>query len=272
MGSVAITILVAALVFYLAMCAYLYFGQSGLIYFPSKELESTPDALGLRYEELTIQTQDSVNISAWYIPADESRATILFSHGNGGNISHRLESIAIFNRLRMNVLIYDYRGYGKSAGVSSEEGTYDDVRAVWGYLVKAREISPDDIILFGRSLGAAVASRLSTEISPRALILESPLSSIPDMGARLYPFLPVRLLARFDYNTAKHVEDVSCPTLVIHSREDEIAPFSGGRKVFESSANPAGFLEISGGHNDGFLISGEKYLAGLDEFITDVLK
>ena len=271
MGSVAITILVVALAIYLAMCAYLYFGQSGLIYFPSKEHDSNPGALGLRFEELTIQTKDNVAISAWYIPADEPRATILFSHGNGGNISHRLESIDIFNRLRMTVLIYDYRGYGKSEGVTTEVGTYNDARAVWDYLVNTRQISPDEIILFGRSLGAAVASKLATENTPRALILESPISSIPDMGAQIYPFLPVRLLARFEYNTAEYVENVTCPTLVIHSRDDEIAPFSGGRKVFESSANAAGFMEISGGHNDGFLVSGEKYRAGLDDFISNVL-
>ncbi|MCH9030951.1 MAG: alpha/beta hydrolase [candidate division Zixibacteria bacterium] len=138
--------------------------------------------------------------------------------------------------------------------------------------MNTRKIPPYEIILFGRSLGAAVASKIATEISPRALILESPISSIPDLGAQIYPFLPVRLLARFEYNTAKHVGNVSCPTLVIHSRDDEIAPFSGGRKVFEATANPAGFLEISGGHNDGFLVSGEKYRKGLDKFITDVLK
>jgi len=196
---------------------------------------------------------------------------ILFCHGNAGNISHRLESIQIFHRLGLNVFIFDYRGYGRSEGKPSEIGTYRDVEAVWQYLVEERQVSPNRIVVFGRSLGGAVAAWSANRHTPGALILESAFTSVPDIAAKLYPYLPVRLLSRFKYNTAEYLDEVDCPVLIVHSREDEIMPFSHGKQLFERARGPKEFLEISGTHNEGFITSEKRYIEGLNTFISEYL-
>jgi len=194
---------------------------------------------------------------------------VLFCHGNAGNISHRLESIEIFHRLGLNIFIFDYRGYGQSEGKPTEQGTYEDASVAWRYLTQQRQVNPNEIIVFGRSLGGAVASWLAQSHSPGALILESTFTSLADIAASLYPYLPVRLLLRFKYNTAEYLGKVNCPVLIVHSRDDEIMPFSHGCRLFEMASEPKKFLEISGTHNEGFIISGKDYEKGLNAFILE---
>lgn len=255
---------------YLALCLVIYFKQTSLIFLPDmpgRELTATPAAIGLKYQDLSLQTEDGINLHAWYIPNEQAQHTVLFSHGNAGNISHRLDSIRIFHELGLNVLIYDYRGYGQSEGKPTEAGTYLDVRAGWDYLVGTRQLKPQQIVLFGRSLGAAMASRLAAEETPGALILESAFASVPDMAASLYPFLPVRRLSRYHYNNVEHIKKVSAPVLVIHSKGDEMIPWQQGRKIYEMAGEPKLWLEITGGHNDGFMASYETYTRGLHGFL-----
>jgi len=228
----------------------------------------TPAAVGLSYEPVSFDAADNVTLSGWFIPAEPSRAMVLFCHGNAGNISHRLESIGVFHRLGLSTFIFDYRGYGSSDGRISEQGTYRDGEAAWRYLVEKRGMDPAEIIVFGRSLGGAVASWLARDHTPRGLILESVFTSIPDLAGKLYPFFPVRLMARFDYNTIEHLARVNCPVLIVHSRDDEIIPFSHGRRLFDAAREPKEFLELSGSHNDGFVVSAQRYQAGLDSFIS----
>jgi len=141
-------VIVILLVFYLAFLITIYFMQDRMLYFPDREVVQTPNDIGLEYEEVSIQTKDNVTISGWYIPAKHERGVLLFCHGNAGNISHRLESISIFHNLGLSVLIFDYRGYGKSEGKTSEKGTYLDAESAWNYLVEVKQKSPDRIILF----------------------------------------------------------------------------------------------------------------------------
>jgi len=246
----------------------LFVFQSHFIYFPYREIVATPTDIGLQYEAVSFETKDRVKISGWFIPAENARGVILFCHGNAGNISHRLDKIQIFNRLGLSTFIFDYRGYGQSEGKPTEHGTYLDAEATWNYLISQKQISPDKIILYGESLGGAVAAWLAQNRSARALILESTFTSIRDLGATLYPYLPMRWLARFDYNALEYLRKVHCPVLVIHSRNDEIVPFSHGHLLFEAANQPKEFLEIRGSHNDGFLQSAERYTAGLDDFIS----
>lgn len=257
---------------YFLVGAAVYVFQAGLIYFPERETVSTPRHAGLPYEEIVLVTEDRVALQAWFVAVPHARAVLLFCHGNAGNISHCIESVALFARLGLNVLIFDYRGYGRSEGRPTEKGTYLDARAAWRYLVQERGVAPQEIILFGRSLGAAVASWLAVVERPGALILESAFTSIPDMAARLYPFLPVNVLSRFKYNTLGNVQRVKCPVLVVHSLEDEIVPFTHGRRLYTSAREPKKFLELKGDHNSGFLISRSLYLEGVSDFITASLK
>jgi fermentation-respiration switch protein FrsA (DUF1100 family) len=255
---------------YVAIMALVFIGQKRMVYFPVKEISITPLDIGLAFEDVSLTTEDGTAISAWFIPADNERGVLLFCHGNAGNISHRLDSIRIFHDLGLSVLIFDYRGYGNSKGSSTEKGTYADAEAAWNYLTRERQYSPGRIILFGRSLGGSVASMLATRYRPAALIVESGFTSVPDLGKKLYPFLPVRLLSRYDYNTLMNVQRTDVPKLFIHSPDDEIIPYEHGRKLFEAAAGPREFLQIRGDHNYGFLNSGSSYIDGLDRFITGI--
>lgn len=262
------TIVVALAIGYVAIIILVFMSQKGMIYYPMRDIVATPKERGLSFEDVILRTEDGLNISAWYVPAYDERAVILFCHGNAGNISHRLESIGIFHDLDLSIMIFDYRGYGKSQGTPSEKGTYRDAEAAWHYLVNEKNIHPEKIILFGRSLGAAIAAELAVRHGGGALIIESGFTSAPDIGRRMFPLLPVGIISRYRYDTAEKAGKTSIPKLIVHSSEDEIIPFEHGMLLFERAAGPKEFLRIKGGHNDGFLVSGKTYINGLDSFIS----
>ena len=256
---------------YALLLTFLYFYQSRLLFLPnlpSRAITTLPSSVNLAYEPVTLVTSDKVHLDGWFIPAPGERGVILFCHGNAGNISHRLDSLLLFHKMGFSTLIFDYRGYGRSQGRPSEAGTYLDVEAAWRYLTSKRSIAPSRIILFGRSLGAAVAAHQAALHPPGALIVESSFTSVPDMAAELYPFLPARLLSRLDYNVQELLQRVSCPLLVVHSRDDEIIPFRHGRTLYAAANEPKQFLELHGGHNDGFLLTGQSYVQGLNNFLS----
>ena len=270
LGSLVLIVASAYLVFVLVV----YLQQGRLLYLPelpSRSLMATPAAIGLPFEDVTLVTEDGVRVHGWFVaaPHDTQQGNaVLFFHGNAGNISHRLDSLRIFHALGLASLIIDYRGYGRSAGKPNEAGTYHDARAAWQYMVERRGYAAHQLIYFGRSLGAAVAAQLATQYPPAALIMESAFTSVPDMAADVYPFLPGRWLSRFDYNAEANLRGLSCPVLVVHSPDDEIIPFRHGRKLFEAVAGPKQFLELRGGHNEGFLVSGDRYVQGLRQFLA----
>jgi len=259
---------------YAVLAAILFFYQPNLLYFPgmpTRQIQATPADIGLDFESVTLTTADDETLDAWFIPADSARGALLFFHGNAGNNSHRLDSIRLFHELGLSVLIFDYRGYGQSTGKPTEKGTYRDAAAAWQYLVEQRGISPERIILFGRSLGGSIAADLATRQPAAGVILESAFTSVPDIAAQLYPWLPVRWLSRYRYNTKKKLADIHSPVLIVHSRNDEIIPYSNGEHLFEAANDPKLFLELRGGHNDGFMVSGDSYFRGLEVFINEVL-
>ena len=266
-----VSLLLLVAVCYGAIALYLFIMQPRLLYYPDmpgRELEATPGDVGLAYEDVALQTRDDVRLHAWFIPVERPRATVLFCHGNAGNISHRLDSIRLLHSLGLQVLIFDYRGYGRSEGAASEKGSYRDVDAAWRYLVDVRGLPEDRIILFGRSLGAAVAADLASRTRPAAVIMESAFTSVPDMAAGIYPWLPVRLLSRYRYDNLDKITQISAPLLLVHSRQDEIIPFAHGERLFERAREPKQFLEINGGHNDAFLTSRKAYTHGLKSFLA----
>lgn len=260
---------------YLCLLLLIYLLQAKLLYFPSvggQHHGLSPTDVGLEYQQVELITEDGVRLHGWYLPAENESATLLFCHGNAGTIAHRLDSLLLFHRLGCSVLIYDYRGYGKSEGRPFEQGTYADAASAWNYLVTTKKKSPQEIILFGRSLGAAIAAELATRVEPGGLILESAFTSVPDLAAQLYPFLPVRLLSRFSYNTRARLAAISCPVLIIHSARDEIIPYSHAQELFAAAQQAKELLTISGGHNDGFLVSGATYTNGLLAFLQNCRK
>lgn len=267
-----LVVIVSLAVGYLLLVAFVYAMQGGMLYFPSREIEGTPQDIGSNYQDLTLRTKDGVDISAWYIPAQDSRGFILFCHGNAGNISHRLDSIKIFHDLGLGVLIFDYRGYGKSKGSPDEEGTYRDAEAAWDYLVNILHVKSQKIVLFGRSLGSAVAAELALRKPAGALIMESAFTSVPDLGKKFYPYMPVKLISRYHYESINKVGKIELPKLFIHSPDDEIVPYAQGAALFEKARGPKKLLKITGGHNEGFLLSGKVYTDGLDAFISEYLR
>jgi hypothetical protein len=191
------TLVVTAISFYVLLGVMLFFMQERMVFLarmPGRQLEATPRDAGFDYVDVNFETADGLSLHGWYVYAHNPRGTILFLHGNAGNISHRLDSIAIFHELGLDTFIIDYRGYGQSEGKPSEEGTYRDAEAAWQYLVTQRGKDPERIIMFGRSIGGAVAAWLATKHKPAALIVESSFTSAVDMAAQLYPFMPVRLI------------------------------------------------------------------------------
>jgi hypothetical protein len=260
-------VLSALLLGYAMLVAFVYLRQAKMLYFPSTQIESTPASIGLSFDEITLRTADGLNISAWYIPAQQPKGFLIFCHGNAGNISHRLDSIRIFHDLNLSVLIFDYRGYGKSEGEPTEKGTYLDAEAAYDFLVKVKGVAPSGIVIFGRSLGSAVAAELAMRRRAGALIIESGFTSIPDLGEKFFPHMPVRLITRFHYATINKVGKLGLPKLFIHSPDDEIIPFTQGQLLFATASEPKEFLTLTGDHNGGFLLSGDRYIKGLEKFI-----
>lgn len=258
---------------YLVLVLLVFWGQSHLIYFPGigREIVAEPDQIGLAYESIEISTSDQQTLHGWFVPATEDKGTVLFFHGNAGNISHRLDYVSMLNRLGYNTLIFDYRGYGQSSGKPSESGTYQDAVAAWRYLTEEKRIVPSSIILFGESLGGAVAAWLAAREKPGMLVLASVFTSAPDLASQIYPFLPVRQIARFEYNTLEYLRSVSCPVFVAHSPQDEIVPFTHGQDLFQIAPEPKQFLTLQGGHNDGFIFMREAWIMTLDTFMHNNL-
>ena len=253
---------------YALVLTVLFVFQNRLLFFPSPTLEADPAARGMPFEETTFETDDGERLHGWWIPAEKPRATLLFFHGNAGNISHRLDLVEIFRNLGLNVFLFDYRGYGRSTGKPSEDGLYRDAAAAWRHLTETRGAAPEEIVVFGRSLGGGPATWLAARERPRALILGSTFTSIPDVAAKQYPYLPVRLLARNRFDNHARLAEVHAPVLVIHSRDDALIPFEHGRKLFEAAPEPKAFLEIEGAHNNGYAVTGPRYAEGLDAFLT----
>lgn len=258
---------------YAAIVALLFLFQSRLVYYPEIGRESTvtPQTYGLPFEPLEIGTEDGETLHAWWVPAPDGRqpprGTVLFFHGNAGNISHRVDYLLMFNKLGYATLIFDYRGYGKSSGTPSEEGTYRDATAAWRWLTQTHGVDPGGIVYAGESLGGAVASWLAVRHAPRALVLLSTFTSVPDLGAQVYPFIPVRLISRFSYDNLANLRQIKAPVLVAHSRADDIIPFAHGRRIFETANEPKQFLEMRGGHNDGFVFMREEWVKTLAAFL-----
>lgn len=268
--------MVKDIIIYVAIAIVLIFGyvkyiESRGIYFPIKEIENTPEIVGLPFEDIYIKTEDDIQINGWFIPQERPRGTLLFCHGNAGNISHRLEIIKIFHKIDLNVFIFDYRGYGRSQGSPSEQGLYRDARAAFNYLVSREDINKEAIVVYGKSIGANVAVDLLSGVSAKALISESAFTCAAEMGKKLFPYLPVKWIITIKYDALTKIRNITVPKLIIHSRDDEIIPFRLGEKLFEAASEPKEFYRMSGGHNEAVFLAAEEFSARIDAFLGKYL-
>lgn len=245
------------------------------IYWPSRELGATPAARGLLADDLWITTPDGERIHGYHLrsdqPASVSRPTLLISHGNAGTIADRLPRAGLFLRqLNVDVVLYDYRGYGQSSGAPHEEGTYTDARAVYDALISAG-VSAEHIVLFGESLGCAVSIQLALDRRVRGVILEAPFLSVRAMAKRVFPWLPVGPLLRTRYDNLAKIARITSPLFIVHGSDDDVIPQAHGQGLFAAAREPKRFLSIAGAHhNDVLQIGGADYLAALNEFLRSL--
>lgn len=253
--------------FLIAGFIYLRYFERSNIYFPTRIIEAAPAHCGLEYEDIFFKTEDGVELNGWFVPAKETKATLIFCHGNGGNISHRLEIIKLFHEMGLNVFIFDYRGYGKSKGRPSEKGTYSDALAAYRFVCSRKNLRKIPVVLYGKSLGAVIAIDLATKADVEALIIDSAFTSVLDMAKELYPFLPSKLIS-MRYDALSKIASIEIPKLIIHSRDDEIVPFHHGEKLFQTAGEPKEFYLMRGGHNDAMFLSSEEYQARIEIFLS----
>jgi len=257
---------------YLGVIALIYLLQNRFIYHPDSNIRRTPADAGLQYEEVSITTDDGVTLSGWFIPHERARAVMLYFHGNAGNLSDRVDFLAMLHTLEISIFGIDFRGYGESGGEPTPRGTFRDAEAAWEYLVNQRNVSTEDIVIYGRSLGGAIASWLAAQHTPKALILGSTFTSAADMARQMFPFIPVKLLMNIPYNSLKYISMVRCPVLISHSIQDDVVPFHHGEELYATANEPKNFLELYGPHNNVVFASRAVYLKGMNDFLSTYVK
>jgi len=253
----------------LAVCSYLFYPrfESFFIYFPQSNFDFSPEEFRLNYKDAFFNTEEGERLHGWFFPGEKDSPVILHFHGNAGNISHRLDLVQPFLRKGLSVFLFDYRGFGKSSGRPSERGLYSDGLAAWNYLVEKEKIAPERIVLHGHSIGAAVAIEVALEKKVRGLIIESAFTSTRDMAKTMVLFNLLSPLLPANYNNIEKIHRVPAPKLILHGDRDEIVPFSLGQKLFEAATEPKFFYPVKdAGHNDVFVIGGEKYFEVFAEF------
>ena len=259
--------------------------ENSFLYFPSRypvgdwNVDPRPADAGGPVpwiEDCSFKAADGVILHGWFARPHaagkpvEAPLVLLWFHGNAGNITDRYDHLCTLIRIPVQVFIVDYRGYGKSGGSPSEKGLYLDAEAAWDFLLKEKGFKSEQVIVFGESLGGAVAADLAARVRPAALILQSTFTSVPDMAARHYPFIP-RFLIRTRMDSLSKIARVTCPKLFIHGGDDEIVPYALGRRLHDAAPSPKRILDIPGAtHNDVYLVGGEAYLDGLRAFLSEL--
>jgi len=246
--------------------------ENSLIYHPEKYPVGLWDTsnMPLPVQDVWFKAEDGVKLHGWYIPSEEAVATLLFFHGNAGNITHRLENIFFLHHLKLNVFIFDYRGFGRSEGDPDEEGIQLDSQAAYDMVLTQPGVSLSSLFVFGRSLGGAFAAYTASKNPAAGLILESTFTNAVDMADKLMPIIPSWYISA-ELNTLRHVENLKIPKLFIHGTSDAIIPFTLGRELYKAAPQPKEFYSIVGaGHNNTWSVGGKEYFDTIKEFVTRV--
>ncbi|QPJ63665.1 MAG: alpha/beta hydrolase [Candidatus Nitronauta litoralis] len=227
-----------------------------------------PESEGLNVENVWFKSPDGTQLHGWFVPTSKAKTTLLWFHGNAGNLSHRSENIQKLQSLGTNIFIFDYRGYGRSEGKPGARGLSKDSQAAYDWLVKGKNISPENIILFGRSLGGVFAAEVAANNRAAGLILESTFTNIRDMSREVIPLVPVHPFLRASFDPEAILKTLTIPKLILHGTDDKIIPYRLGRALFNSAAEPKKFYDIKGsGHNDTYVTGGEDYFNTILDFI-----
>lgn len=254
----------------LVIAVMLYRFEHSQVYHPTRDAEYTPEDVGRPAEEVWLTTADGLRLHAWFFAADKgsarARFAMLFCHGNGGNLTSRPGYYRAILETGVNLLTFDYRGYGRSDGEPGEHGTYADAQAAYHWL-RARGFAPEHILVWGESLGGGIASHVAATLPVGGLALQSTFTSIPDIGAELFPWLPVRLLSRIRYDTHSRLPRITCPVVIMHSRADSTIRFSHAERNFAAAREPKAFIELDGEHNDALLANRAAYIAGAEKLV-----
>jgi len=257
--------LLAIVVLLVVWCLFLAWREPHMIYYPDTTPFTTPPGV----TDLQLTASDGVKIHGWYVPGPSNAThTVLFFHGNAGNLSHRDEKIDILHQLGANVCIIDYRGYGRSEGEPNEQGTYRDAQAAYDYLTKTLNREPRTIVVYGESLGTGMSVELATRVPVGGVVLEAGFTSIGDVAQGLFPFLPVRYLVRNKYDSIHKIAGINAPLLFLHSRADEVFSFRHSERLFAAAREPKHLVELRGNHNDAFMQSVDVYRAALRDFLA----
>jgi fermentation-respiration switch protein FrsA (DUF1100 family) len=271
-GAVNLRVLLSRILAYATIVSVIlflvaHFMIDQFLYFPETRHDSKPEDFKLPYEDVSLTTDDGVKLHAWWTGDPSIQTTVLFFHGNAGNISHRLDRIQSLKEPGIRFFLIDYRGYGKSTGKPSEEGLYKDATAAYEYLREHR-VPPENIYIFGESLGGAVAGELATRVPSAGVILESTFTSLREMASKHYPFIPAAFVPD-QFNTLDRIRNLKAKLLVIHGTKDEIVPLEMGQRLYDRAIEPKSFIEVPGaGHNDLYGIGGESYRGDVRRFLT----
>lgn len=256
---------------YVLVMLFVMWNEPRMIYYPSRPLDASPAQAGMSFEDVWVTMSDNIRLHAWWLPTPKPTGRVaLFCHGNAGNISHRLDKISLLHAAGLDVFIFDYRGYGQSTGHPDEPGTYRDAEAAYEHLTRQRQIDPGCVILYGESLGSAVAVELATHVPVAGLVIEEGFTSVPDVGQKMLPFLPVRWMARNRYESIRKIGSIRAPLLILHSRDDEVFDITHGERLFAPANDPKRFVTLRGGHNDAFLVSADVYRGALADFVQSL--
>lgn len=255
---------------YLLILVLMFLFQNNLLFMPTSGFVQTPQSVGLDAEDFWVETADGVRIHGWYFPKDGAEFVVVLSHGNAGNISYRIEIANTLLQAGASVLMYDYRGYGQSEGRPNERGLYRDIEAVVEGLKNEKGYAENQIVMYGRSLGGAVAAYAGTKYNLGGLVLDSAFTDLRAMVRDVYPFIPSRL-ARYEFPTNRYVQySRNYPIMIMHSPNDEIVRYHHGRELYELLEEPKRFVELRGGHNDNFFASRDIILKNWKWYLNEL--
>lgn len=276
----------SSLLLYVGVVTLVVLFEPRFIFFPTRfaagqktpnDLPTREGQVGVRVEDCFLVADDGVRLHGWFcspvqrkngtVTPVSTQTTVLFLHGNGGNLSDRYDAIRQLVRFPVCVFVLDYRGYGKSEGTPSEAGLYRDARAAWRYLIRERGVGAEEVVLFGESLGGAVAINLATDVKPAGVVVQASFTSLHDMATLKMPFVPP-FLVRTRMDSLGKVARLPCPKLFIHGTKDATIPNRMSRRLFAASSEPKQLYPVEGaGHNDVELVGGADYYATLRRFI-----
>lgn len=244
--------------------------ENFFIFFPQREFDQTPESIHLDYTDVFFKAQDDKVLHGWFFPLEKKAPVLLFCHGNAGNISHRLDNIRLLLQKGLQVFIFDYRGYGRSKGKPSEKGIFRDGFAACDYLLNEKKFSSDQIIVFGRSLGVAVAIEIAMKRNIKSMILESGFTSVKDMARGMPPFSILAPLLPANYHNEKKIAALKIPKLIIHGVRDELVPYYMAERLFDAALDPKFIIPLKdAGHNDTYISGGEKYFRAIERFVRE---